>query len=93
MVWKTLCVDEIALGSGESIYYGSLARWCYARGRHIRELKILLAKGKPHVRGWSPVWVTMNEHALGVVLLRMKLTIHQWRCSNVAQSHAPFSAG
>ena len=51
VVWRTLCVDETALGSGASTYYGSLVRWCHARGRHIQKLTINLAKGNPHVRG------------------------------------------
>lgn len=50
-VWQKLCVDETAIDSGgASIYYGSLIHWCHVRGRHIRELKILLAKGRAHVR-------------------------------------------
>ena len=50
-VWQKLCVDETAIDSGgASIYYGSLIRWCRARGRHVRELKIILAKGRAHVR-------------------------------------------
>ena len=50
VVWRTLCVDETALGRGASIHYGSLVRWCHARGRHIRELEFHFAQGGSHVR-------------------------------------------
>lgn len=49
-VWQKLCVDECSLESGAPIYYSSLIRWCRARGRHVRELRIILAKGRAHVR-------------------------------------------
>jgi hypothetical protein len=51
VVWRTICVDETEFGSDAPIYYGSLIRWCHQRGRHIRELMILVAEGNPHVRG------------------------------------------
>jgi hypothetical protein len=62
VVWRKLCVDETAFGRGPSVHYGSLVRWCHARGRHMRELKIVLAKDSPHVRGSWHVFV-VYEHA------------------------------
>jgi hypothetical protein len=53
VVWRTLSVDESALGRGASIYYDSLVRWCHQRGRHIRDLEFILAASNAHVRGPS----------------------------------------